>query len=1239
MALDHGGEGVRVNAVSPSLTHTEMTEGMTGDEDLMARFADRIPMGRGGDPAEVADVIAFLAGPDARGVGEVRDVVGAAPGQGDAGTAVPVVVDHPRPGRGGGLGLQPHLRAGRAQAREVLQDLGVAQGGDDVAAASQDRLAGGRVGRRVPDAVVEGAAEDAVVGAGVDVGASAGVLLVAHRHRQAGVGDTHDPSPHRGHRGVTDQGARAHPGAVHDEVGVPPGLVERRDAAAFQDDSEAPGLGGQPGQVHRHLDQRHRETQAVGVAGRQLAGPGRADLADGVGPPLRLRLGPVEGQRLPHHDAGDAVGGLSRQLGEGATSTPPPARRPAPAPTSPAPAAGPHSSGPRSRRRPPPPVGCLPCRRSSQPPAPDRHPDVDARPPAGRTLGPVTAPLLTGPALARRAALVLAVPLQAALGARLLDDADPAAGVAFTVDGSPTAARAVRTPVRWPSGWRWPRCSRSCRTSPRPSTRCRSPPRSRCRRRPRGAGGRVPRNARPAHRPLRVHRGDGRLRRRRGRPGPGREGRRRPSAGVGGVEERQLQVDRAHEQRRDPLPVGGVEPVGGAVELVAQERDPLLELDAAVQLDPLTADPVVGGGGARPGRPVQVDEPDGRGGPLRLGVPVQLTERALEVVVLRARDQPQLTGQPDPRAGPVGRRDGGAEQREERVDELQVLLQVVPQHAAVQGAGPQLVDEPVPDRRVPGRGRRLAQLRAESHAAQARRSPGRGPGCDNGRRPGDHCATHRPSPAVAPRRGGAMTETVNRPEAGGELKAGLRDRHVTMISIAGVIGAGLFIGSGTAISTAGPAVLLAYLFAGALVVLVMRMLGEMAAAQPDSGSFSTYADRAIGPWAGFTVGWLYWWFWVLVIPVEATAAAVILNSWLPGVPQWGWALAVTVLLTVTNLFSVANYGEFEFWFALLKVVAIIAFIVFGALAVLGLLPGFVGDDSSVSGLSRLVSEGGFLPNGPGAVIAAVLVTMFSFMGTEIVTIAAAESGDPARADRQGHPLGDLADLGVLPGLHPAGRRDRAVERPAAAGERLLPGRAGGAGRPVREADRRRRGARRRRQLPELGAVHGVADAVLPRSPRAGPGPGQPDHRAGRAAVRGARVDAGRVRRGDRELRLPGGGLRRAARDLRRDRTAGLPGHRGVPAADAPGAGARRRRDAGADVGLPGAHLGGDRRDPGGARLHGHPRGLALRAGHDRAHRGRRRGRRRAAHPASRAGRRAVTPRRSPTVITREGVGR
>lgn len=227
------------------------------------------------------------------------------------------------------------------------------------------------------------------------------------------------------------------------------------------------------------------------------------------------------------------------------------------------------------------------------------------------------------------------------------------------------------------------------------------------------------------------------------------------------------------------------------------------------------------------------------------------------------------------------------------------------------------------------------------------------------------------------------------------LSAGLKPRHITMISIAGVIGAGLFIGSATAIKIAGPAVLVSYAMAGLLVVVVMRMLGEMATAQPDTGSFSTYADRALGRWAGFSIGWLYWWFWVIVIPVEATAGATIMHSWAGAVPQWVFALAITALLMGTNLFSVANYGEFEFWFALIKVVAIVAFIVVGILAIAGLLPG-----SHVSGLSRLTVNGGFMPNGFGAVIAAMLVTIFSFMGTEIVTIAAAESPDPAKGIRK-----------------------------------------------------------------------------------------------------------------------------------------------------------------------------------------------------------------------------------------------
>ena len=229
----------------------------------------------------------------------------------------------------------------------------------------------------------------------------------------------------------------------------------------------------------------------------------------------------------------------------------------------------------------------------------------------------------------------------------------------------------------------------------------------------------------------------------------------------------------------------------------------------------------------------------------------------------------------------------------------------------------------------------------------------------------------------------------------GGLETALKPRHITMISIAGVIGAGLFVGSAKAITTAGPAVLISYALAGALVVLVMRMLGEMAIAQPDTGSFSTYADRALGRWAGFSIGWLYWWFWVIVIPVEATAGALILGDWFPAVPQWAFALVITGLLVGSNLLSVGNYGEFEFWFALVKVVAIVLFIGLGILAILGVLPG-----SHTSGVGHLWQDGGFMPNGVGSVLSAMLITMFTFMGTEIVTIAAAESPHPESGIRK-----------------------------------------------------------------------------------------------------------------------------------------------------------------------------------------------------------------------------------------------
>lgn len=229
---------------------------------------------------------------------------------------------------------------------------------------------------------------------------------------------------------------------------------------------------------------------------------------------------------------------------------------------------------------------------------------------------------------------------------------------------------------------------------------------------------------------------------------------------------------------------------------------------------------------------------------------------------------------------------------------------------------------------------------------------------------------------------------------GSGLQAGLKNRHLSMIAIGGVIGAGLFVGSSSGIATAGPGILLSYALVGTLVVLVMRMLGEMSAANPTSGSFSAHADRALGRWAGFSIGWLYWFFWVVVLAVEATAGAKILEGWIPAVPQWGWALIVMLVLTATNLVSVGSYGEFEFWFAGIKVVAIGAFIVVGALAVFGVLPGVHSDKADIG---NLTGHGGFLPNGPGAILTGVLLVVFSFMGSEIATLAAGESENPREA--------------------------------------------------------------------------------------------------------------------------------------------------------------------------------------------------------------------------------------------------
>ncbi|MEE6166750.1 MULTISPECIES: amino acid permease [unclassified Mycolicibacterium] len=223
------------------------------------------------------------------------------------------------------------------------------------------------------------------------------------------------------------------------------------------------------------------------------------------------------------------------------------------------------------------------------------------------------------------------------------------------------------------------------------------------------------------------------------------------------------------------------------------------------------------------------------------------------------------------------------------------------------------------------------------------------------------------------------------------LHKGLSDRQLRMIAIGGVIGAGLFVGSGVVIHATGPAAFIPYALCGFLVIMVMRMLAEMAVANPSTGSFADYARNALGPWAGFSVGWLYWYFWVIIVGFEAIAGAKIVQYWLPDIPLWLCSLVLLTAMTLTNLFSVSSFGEFEFWFAGIKVAAIVLFLAIGGAYVLGLWPHKSMD------FSNLTAHGGFLPNGAWAITAAIVTVIFSMTGAEVATIAAAESHNPERA--------------------------------------------------------------------------------------------------------------------------------------------------------------------------------------------------------------------------------------------------
>jgi aromatic amino acid permease len=229
------------------------------------------------------------------------------------------------------------------------------------------------------------------------------------------------------------------------------------------------------------------------------------------------------------------------------------------------------------------------------------------------------------------------------------------------------------------------------------------------------------------------------------------------------------------------------------------------------------------------------------------------------------------------------------------------------------------------------------------------------------------------------------------PEQDAALSHGLKQRHLSMIALGGVIGAGLFVGSGAGIAAAGPSIVLAYALSGLLVMLVMRMLGEMSAAYPSSGSFSAHAERAVGPWAGFTAGWSFWVLLCTAVGLEGIGAAKIVTGWLPGTPEWAWVALFMLVFLGTNLAAVKNFGEFEFWFAALKVGAISLFLVLGVLAVAGVLPG-----SDTPGLANLTGEGGLLPNGTDGLVVGLLASIFAYGGLETVTIAAAESENPVK---------------------------------------------------------------------------------------------------------------------------------------------------------------------------------------------------------------------------------------------------
>ncbi|PRX39594.1 AAT family amino acid transporter/D-serine/D-alanine/glycine transporter [Planifilum fimeticola] len=223
-----------------------------------------------------------------------------------------------------------------------------------------------------------------------------------------------------------------------------------------------------------------------------------------------------------------------------------------------------------------------------------------------------------------------------------------------------------------------------------------------------------------------------------------------------------------------------------------------------------------------------------------------------------------------------------------------------------------------------------------------------------------------------------------------ELARGLNDRHIQLIAIGGAIGVGLFLGSAQAIQLAGPAILLAYAIGGMIMFFLMRALGELALYKPVAGSFSTYASEFIAPWVGFVTGWNYWIVWVVTGMAEITAVGVYVRYWFPEIPQWIPALGALLGVYIINIIAVKLFGEFEFWFAMIKVVTIIALIVIGLVI---MFTGW-GNGGQIVGFSNLWTHGGFVPHGVTGILLSLQMVMFSFLGMELIGVTAGEAKDP-----------------------------------------------------------------------------------------------------------------------------------------------------------------------------------------------------------------------------------------------------